>query len=41
MKVVIADDESIERMFIRKLLERHFPVFDQVGRRRTGLKPWI
>jgi two-component system response regulator YesN len=38
MKVVIADDESIERMFIRKLLERHFPVFDQVEEAENGLE---
>jgi len=38
LKVVIADDESIERMFIRKLLERHFPVFDQVEEAENGLE---
>jgi len=36
VRVVIADDEGIERMFIKKLLERHFPVFSRIGEAKNG-----
>ncbi len=35
-KVVIADDESIERMYIKSLLERYFPAIGQVEEAENG-----
>ncbi|OPZ75637.1 MAG: HTH-type transcriptional regulator YesS [Firmicutes bacterium ADurb.Bin456] len=38
MRVIIADDEGIERMFIKKLLERHFPVFSHIREAKNGIE---
>ncbi|MFX4261109.1 response regulator [Pelotomaculum propionicicum] len=36
IKIVIAEDESIERMYIRRLLNRYFPAVEQVAEAESG-----